>query len=444
MKKEFSVIEKLTIGILALAVVASIIIYAVSFYNREFASSPEDFGVFGDYAGGVAGTLIGLISVVFLYRTYRVQVEISRAQEAQQQSSQFETMFFMLLSQQRSILQQIRGELTDCYGTKSMYEGHAYIGVLKQNLEIRLSDLMYEEQLLTKDNKNILKIKVHSIYHDLFRSHASQLGHYFRHLYHIVKFVDESSESNKKKYVDLIQSQMNTDELCLTAINGISDYGRRKMLPLLDKYSFLENLLIDDSETSKLITIFYPNTKKKTLKNNMKNIVFIGGIHGVGKSFFAENVKKYIPAIESLSCSSVLNWVDPTQKEVENVYVNQDRLIQNLRKIIDVDKPYLLDGHFCLKNKEGEIENIPLETFKAINPEFIILLEEDIEVICKRLSARDGKFYDSEFLARMASFEYNWATEVARELGVSIHVIRSSEFKQMIAPLSNFAHPFEE
>ena len=218
MKKEFSKIEKWVIAILALAVITSIVIYVVSFYSMDFASSPADFGIFGDYAGGVVGTLTGLISVVFLYRTYRIQIEISRTQEAQQQSSQFENTFFMLLSQQRSILQQIEGELIDSYGVKRNYEGHAYISKLRQNLEIRLSDLMYEELLISRENKNILKVKVHSLYHDLFQSHASQLGHYFRHLYHIVKFVDGSSEPNKKKYVDIVQSQMNTDELYLTAM----------------------------------------------------------------------------------------------------------------------------------------------------------------------------------------------------------------------------------
>ena len=69
----------------------------------------------------------------------------------------------------------------------------------------------------------------------------------------------------------------------------------------------------------------------------MKNIVFVGGIHGVGKSHFADRIKTQVPIIELLSCSNVLHWVDPTQKEVEDVSANQDRLIVNLRKIVDVD-----------------------------------------------------------------------------------------------------------
>ena len=61
MKKELSVIEKGIIAIFVIALIASIVIYVVSFYSMEFASCPEDFGIFGDYAGGVIGTLTGLI-----------------------------------------------------------------------------------------------------------------------------------------------------------------------------------------------------------------------------------------------------------------------------------------------------------------------------------------------------------------------------------------------
>ena len=140
----------------------------------------------------------------------------------------------------------------------------------------------------------------------------------------------------------------------------------------------------------------------------------------------------------------MLRWVDPTQKEVEDVSANQDRLIYNLRKIVDVDKPYLLDGHFCLKNTSGQIENIPLDTFGAIDPKFFILLEEDIEIVCKRLNKRDRKTYDSEFLARLASSEYDWAAEVAKELGVPLYVIRASDFEKTLDPLKDFVRQFEE
>lgn len=95
-------------------------------------------------------------------------------------------------------------------------------------------------------------------------SHAAQLGHYFRHLYHLLYFIQTEGNIDKKKYSDIVQAQMSYDELYLITINGISNYGRKKMLPLLNDFSFLENLAIDDDYiVRRLIELFYPSTKKK-------------------------------------------------------------------------------------------------------------------------------------------------------------------------------------
>ena len=79
-----------------------------------------------------------------------------------------------------------------------------------------------------------------------------------------------------------------------------------------------------------------------------KKIIFICVVYGVGKSTFVNSVKRRCPFVEGLSCSTILNWKNPALKEVENVEDNQNKLIENLPYFIDLDKSYLLDGHFCL------------------------------------------------------------------------------------------------
>jgi hypothetical protein len=129
---------------------------------------------------------------------------------------------------------------------------------------------MYEELLISTDNKNILKVNVHSLYHDLFQSHASQLGHYFRHLYHIVKFVDESSEPNKKKYVDIIQSQLTDEQLLTFFVLLLMDKEKNNervlgisLMKLMDKYHFFKNLYFPTNKESlgKFLCTNFPETK---------------------------------------------------------------------------------------------------------------------------------------------------------------------------------------
>lgn len=77
--------------------------------------------------------------------------------------------------------------------------------------------------------------------------------------------------TDAKEYIDILQAQLSNDELYLLALNGISNYGRRKMLPLVDKYSVLENFNPnDDKLITRLLSIFYVNTKVNILWRNQK------------------------------------------------------------------------------------------------------------------------------------------------------------------------------
>lgn len=108
--RNFSRIEIVGIVILILAILGSVIVYIVTLAKLPFAQESADFGTFGDYVGGFVGTIVGLISIIFLYRTYKIQLDISAKQELKQQSQQFESAFFALLIQQRDILQNIKGD----------------------------------------------------------------------------------------------------------------------------------------------------------------------------------------------------------------------------------------------------------------------------------------------------------------------------------------------
>lgn len=169
-----------------------------------------------------------------------------------------------------------------------------------------------------------------------------------------------------------------------------------------------------------------------------QNIIFLGGIHGVGKTTYSDFIKQHIPSIDLLSCSQVLQWKDPKEKEVANVDENQNRLVTNLSKILSPNKHYLLDGHFCLRNTNGEIEPIGIETFRAIDPAMIVLLEEDASVIQERLQERDGKDYAIEDLKEFAKMEKEQASLVAKELNVPLFCIPSSKPETHLREIVSF------
>jgi Putative phage abortive infection protein len=81
-------------------------------------------------------------------------------------------------------------------------------------------------------------------YEEFFNSYENQLGHYFRNLYRIVKFIDEVKlldYEEKKTYIGIIKAQLSSSELSLLLYNGLSDHGTN-FFPLIKKYNLLDNL----------------------------------------------------------------------------------------------------------------------------------------------------------------------------------------------------------
>jgi hypothetical protein len=68
------------------------------------------------------------------------------------------------------------------------------------------------------------------------------IDHYFRTLYHIIRFVDSSEVENKQLYVDLLRAQLSSSEVKLILYNCLSDMGKERFKPLVDKYGLLKNL----------------------------------------------------------------------------------------------------------------------------------------------------------------------------------------------------------
>lgn len=79
-------------------------------------------------------------------------------------------------------------------------------------------------------------------YNEFAGSRQYLVGHYFRTMYNIVKFIDRSDVSNKQTYVNIVRAQLSSPELTLLFYNCISPYGSEKFRPLVQKYGLLENM----------------------------------------------------------------------------------------------------------------------------------------------------------------------------------------------------------
>lgn len=162
------------------------------------------------------------------------------------------------------------------------------------------------------------------------------------------------------------------------------------------------------------------------------NIIFLGGIHGVGKGTLCFKIKKEVE-IEHVTASELLKWIevntDPKNKLVADIPSMQDRLIAGLHQKVEPGRKYLLDGHFCLFDSQGNVEHVPFVTFSKINSILISVLIADPETIVKRLTERDGKSYSRQLISQMQEEEVTYGTWVADQLNIPFLIIEGDDQK---------------
>ncbi|RFM31231.1 putative phage abortive infection protein [Chitinophaga silvisoli] len=256
---------EILVTICILACIITILAYWINFRHEKISNLTANWGTFGDYTGGIMGTIISFFSIVLIYATYKNQVDNSLLQ-------QFETTFFNLLNNQRAILTSLKGEFRqdillddsiEANGEDYMVNigrlinryfdgGHNYI-FTENNIEVK------------RDSDDILELEqiVNGRYKSVFKGREGELGHYFRHLYHIFKYVHESKITDKKKYIDLIQAQMSDYELYVLLYNSLSDYGKTKFKPMLIEYVFFENVRSRGPLFDKHKRAFFPQIEFK-------------------------------------------------------------------------------------------------------------------------------------------------------------------------------------
>lgn len=171
----------------------------------------------------------------------------------------------------------------------------------------------------------------------------------------------------------------------------------------------------------------------------MNNIIFVGGIHGVGKGTICNRICEVTDFVH-LSASEILKWNEisqPGNKNVANIQSTQDSLLEGLKKTLQKNKSYLLDGHFCLFNSEGKVEKVPLEIFERISPKLIAVVTTDVQLIKERLERRDNKSYGFEILKLMQNMEKKYAKEIAFSLDTPFFEIKDGDYNSLIKKITN-------
>lgn len=274
----------------------------------------------GDSIGGIVGPIVGFVGIILTFLAFYIQylankVQMQSLTEQKDQSlkqerqillQQFESIFFELLKLHRENVKEMsyRGENGRNVVTKivndffEILERLKNTGIIRENkldeqdlanisylilyfgVDETMNDVLENRffQKYSKIDKELFEFieSLRSLYNPrketkkYYNGHQSRLGHYFRHLFRTVNFVDKNkilTNDEKKQYIGLLRAQFSTQEQTIIFFNSISDLG-------------LDWELNRDSENDKLITKY----------NLIKNIP-LGSIYGYNPKRYYPNLK---------------------------------------------------------------------------------------------------------------------------------------------------------
>lgn len=262
----------------------------------------------GSYLGTIGAAIVSFVGVVLLYLTYQSQrLELRATQKALNQQK-VDAAFFNMLSLLQDIISTMSFKVVGTDGHVEVIVGRPYLryalnellskhlkGVtinMRPNLDTGLfnpylasldiltgkdedrnsEEVRYEISTSYKELLNEVALK----YEEFYLGHQQNLGHYFRYVYNILKYVSEPSndipEQDQHRYRAILQAQMSNDEMGLLFYNVLSTHGRARdgqyrFLGWLDDYGLLENM-----DAQSLTTLwhhwFFPKTMFKFLSED--------------------------------------------------------------------------------------------------------------------------------------------------------------------------------
>lgn len=296
-------------------------------YNSD--KSIDMVGSLGSFLSGYVGSLFGLVSVVLLYLTLSAQRNANNEQNSAREKENFLTRYYTLLDLHRKNVEEIRikhysgrivfvrlveelryilqviNKLKDaegkCYSetTKmqiayvtllygvdehcvrmlekalSKYCNHGYINKLISQLQAARRE---ENLPLHEHVSSIGKTFFEELGYLPFDGHQSRLSHYFRHIYQMIKYIDQSHLLNddKQDYVKTIRAQLSIYEQAIFCLNILTNTGKKwddiddankveqELYGYVDKYNIIKNLP----------TAFFDPQTELDIKNAFPKVVF--------------------------------------------------------------------------------------------------------------------------------------------------------------------------
>lgn len=286
-------------SIVALLLALTLFLWKRNFFDFGTTVDAGMLGTLGDFVGGVIGSIWALVGVILFYLALKEQrKDIATNQEAlakQVEALKIQTNEFRL--QKDELIESRKVFIEQSKTLKKQQFESTFFSMLKMYSDnIRILNSRYSngedyfiefiKKLSSKvniSNKPLINHKeTLENYNELFFDCKDDISHYFRIVYRLVKFIDNSTmtDDDKKMYSKILRSQFSEKELLILYYNSYTVFGT-KFYPLILKYNLLKHLPNDSK-------IEFKNLVCNKVKMDFNRLLLIQELSNYLKSYFKE------------------------------------------------------------------------------------------------------------------------------------------------------------
>ena len=244
---------------------------AASFYGYVYCNNKfETLGTWGDFVGGTLNpiltfaTFIGLLYTIHLQqrelRLTRKELSLTRqeferssnaleAQNLTTKQQRFENTLFSMIEMLNQIVNAMdveHGEKRktgrDCFSHFYNYLHGAYFNLSWINnpndKKMTIVDHLGDNKFVTSNVHD--SQRANDAYNHFYEKYQSDLGHYFRVLYNIFRYIDKSDFANDI-YAKILRAQLSNQELLIIFYNNATDRGKA-FAALAERFKLYDNM----------------------------------------------------------------------------------------------------------------------------------------------------------------------------------------------------------
>lgn len=234
-------------------IIISIALLIIFLINQTYSTDlPVDtgvFGTYGDFIGGVLGTIVALYSAYLLIRTFQNQSTVNESVKKTNDSIISANTKADAAAQR----QYYQTELQIFDGKFSRFFDAYQSAVASYEIDEQKGRPAFEiiaESFINREFSNNNKYKPRCAsatdeYLEFYAEHQTVMSVHLRMLYLLISLISESNleENDKVQYAKLVRGQMSNAEMLIVRYNCHSHYGK-KMQQLCNKYNLTKHISI--------------------------------------------------------------------------------------------------------------------------------------------------------------------------------------------------------